>query len=449
MNVTNQNPQFINSYFAALLHYKNFSNLLWDYNAADLQAWMLFRNSEFFGKSIPTMSADGSFNTPIKNVQSVQAVIQTVTQQGNNLILNLADQTYGSFRLKQKVTDSKMFEGIVIETAPGVVTIAPLNNPTALTSGTHFLVNTTIRANGMLAANFNSVGTTTLYDQKDVQTDYSEITRESGQIARREKMSLFSSTANDGEQVFYGYTQTEADTFNRFLFQSAYKYMFGKGGTGIQLMDGVGSKTYGIRNRIIDSSGNYIAGSAPMTQGQFETMIAQAAAVTPSMDQSVLIMPGRRALQQIGTFYASQMAFAAATKSDNKMGVSLDTREVYIAGINVKILTNFSLLNSERLEDWHKDSVYCLNMAPTFMAGQPAKMVQLIHASGDPNSTSEVIRKETPGMTGSAMGNNTGMGNIGLNQVTASSVDGTTFEFLDDSGIALVAKGQALFEYKH
>ncbi len=449
MNTTNLNPQFINSYFSALLHYKDFNNLLWDYDAADLQAWMLFRNSDIFGNSIPTMSPDGVFYTPIKNVQTVQNVIATSTQQGNNLVLTLADPTYSAFRLKQKVSDSNMYEGYIIQTAPGVITVAPLNNPTALVDGTHFNDNTVIRANGMIAANFNSVGTTTLYDQKDVQTDYSEITRESGQIARREKMNLFMSTATDGEQVFYGYTQTEADTFNRFLWECAYKYMFGKGGTGIQLLDGVASKTWGIRNRIIQDSGNYISSTAAMTQAQFEQLVIQAASVNPSMNTEILLMPGRRALQQLGTFYPSQMAFAAANRNNGTMSVSLDTREVFIAGITCKILTNFSLLNSAKTEDWHKDSVYVLNMSPTNMNGQKAKMIQLIHASNDANSTSEVIRKETPGMTGSGMGNNTGMGNIGLNQVTASNVDGTTFEFLDDSGVAMVAKGQGLFEFKH
>jgi len=450
MNTTNQNPQFINSYFSALLHYKSFNQLLWDYNAADLQAWMLFRNSDIFGKSIPTMTPDGSFNTPIKNVQTVQAVIASATQSGNNLILTFTDATYASFRKDQKVSDHNMFEGYVLQASPGTITVGPLNNPsTTLTAGTHFPANTTIRANGKIAANFNSVGTTTLYDQKDVQVDWSEITRDTCQIARREKQNLFESTTTAGEKVFYGYTDTEANTFNRFLWECAYKYMFGKGGTGLQLSDGVASKTYGIRNRIIDNSGNYISSNAPMTQAQFESMVLQAASVNPAMGSEILLMPGRRALQQIGTFYPSQMAFAAAERRNDKMSVSLDTREVFIAGINVKVLTNFSLLNSEKIEDWHKDSVYVLNMAPTNMNGQKAKMVQLIHTSDDPNSTSEVIRKETPGMTGSGQGNNTGMGNIGQNQVTASPVDGTTVEFLDDSGVAMVAKGQGLFEFKH
>ncbi len=164
--MTNQNPQFINSYFSSLLFERGFDSYLWDYDAADLQAFNLFRNSDIFAPSIPTMTSDGSFSTPIKNVQNVQAQIATVTQSGPNLVLTFADATYAAFRTKQKVEDSNMYEGYVVYSSPGTVTIAPLNNPTTLTSGTHFKVGTTIRATGMIGATMNSVGTTTIYDEK-------------------------------------------------------------------------------------------------------------------------------------------------------------------------------------------------------------------------------------------------------------------------------------------
>lgn len=457
MNVTNQNPQFINSYFADLLYYHSFGKYLWDYNASDLQAFMMFRNSEYFAPSIPTMTADGSFNTPIKNVQNVQGIIATATQSGSNLILTFTDATLATFRVKQKVEDSNMFEGYVISAAPGTVTIAPLTNPTTLVAGTHFNVNTIIRATGMIAATFNSVGTTTIYEQKDVQTDWTEITRETAQIARQEKQNLYSAEAPSGEKVFYGYTQTEADTFNRFVWQCIRKYMFGNGGTNLNLLDGAASKTTGIRNRIINDSQNYVNTGAPIDQASFEAMLFQAAEVNPGFEQDLIILPGRRAARQLSTFYPAQTAFAAASKSGNDaktVNIALQTDTISIAGLNVKIALNFGLLNSLKIPDWNKDSVYILNMSSVTMkdgVGTPrqGKMIQLIHSSNDPNSTQTVLRRETPGMTGSAMGDSTGLGMIGQNQVTTSAVDGTTIEFLDHSGIAMVAKGHGLFEYKH
>src|SRR6187399_919938 len=181
-NVTNQNPQFINSYFSSLLYYHGFNKFLWDYNAADLQAWQMFNNQDFFAPSIATMTPDGSFNTPIKNVQQVQGFIKTVTQNGTGLDIVFSDPTLNTFRVKQKVIDNNLFEGYVTSATAGAITIAPLNNPTALVAGTHFTANTIMRAVGMIAASFNSIGTTTLYDQKDVQTDWTEITRETAQI---------------------------------------------------------------------------------------------------------------------------------------------------------------------------------------------------------------------------------------------------------------------------
>lgn len=449
--MTNQNPQFINSYFSNLLYYKSFDNLVFDYDAAELQAFQMFKNSDLFAPSIPTMTPDGSFNTPIKNVQQVIGFIKTVTQNGTGLIITFSDPTLATFRVRQKVNDNLMNEAIVTASAPGTVTLAPLTNPTSLTSGTHFKVNTQMTAVGLLASSFNSVGTTSIYDQKDVQTDWTEITRETIQIARMEKMNLLMSTTPTGEEVFYGYTENEKDAFNRMLWQVCYKYMFGKGAAGIQLPDGVGSKTMSIRNRIIQDSGNYVQTSGvPIDQTTFEQMIVQAATVNPIYGADIHVFPGIRALQQIGKFYPTQMGFAAATRTGEHMGISLDTREIFIAGIKVKIMTNFNLLNSAKIPDWHKDSVYILNLAPTvFSNGQKGKMVQLIHSSPDAKSTSAFIRKEITGMTGSSLGNNTGMGSIGQNELTATNVDGTTVEFLDHSGIAMVAKGHGLFENIH
>lgn len=448
--MTNQNPQFINSYFAALLHQKSFSQYLWDYDAADLQAWNMFRNSDLFAASIPTMTSDGSFNTPIKNVQNVQGIIATATQSGNNLVITFTDATLATFRVKQKVEDRLGYEGYVVSAAPGTITIAPLTNPsTTLTAGTHFPASTMMYATGMIAATMNSVGTTTLYDEKDVQTDYTEITRETAQIARMEKMNTFVSTTAAGEDVFYGFHQTEADTYNRFLWQVVRKYMFGNGGTGLNLLDGTASKTYGIRNRLINDSGNYANTGAPIDQGTFENMLFQAASVQPNFGQNIYVMPGIRAARQLSTFYPSQTAFAAAKNMGKTVDIALQTGEINIAGMNVTLVLNFGLLNSSKIQDWHKDSVYILNQSPVTMQGKPAKLIQVIHSSNDPNSTDCLIRRSIPGMTGTGDSNSSGLGMMGQNQITVGPVDGATVEFEDHSGIAMIAKGHGLFEYQH
>ena len=458
---SSQNPQFTNPYFANALFYHEFDSTLVNFDMAELQAFKMFTQSDIFAPSIATMTPDGSFYTPIKNVQQVSAVIATVTTNGSGLDLTFTDPTYTAFRLGQKVNDNLLNEAQVTAISPGRVTIMPFVNAAgtalnAVTSGSQFKVNTTMTAVGNVKATMFSVGTTSLYDTKDTQIDYTEITRESLAIARMEKMNWLAGTSPTGEEVFYGYTQNELDTFNRILWQISYKYMFGKGAGGLLLPDGVGAKTMSIRNRIIQDSGNYQQSTtSPITQNVFEQMIGQAISANPNYGDTIYVMPGVRALQAIGSFYPTQMAFAAAQRDGNTMSISLDTRNVYIAGANVKILTNFALLNSAKIPDWNKDSVYILNMAPAMYTSidgsvtKQGKMVQLIHSSPDGNSTSSFIRKETPGMTGSGLGNNTGMGTIGQNQVTASPIDGTTVEFLDHSGIAMVGKGHGLYEFQH
>lgn len=448
--MTNQNPQYINSYFSQLLYYHSFSNFQWDYEAAELQAFQMFRNSDWFAPSIPTMTPDGSFNTPIKNVQLNQGIPATSVASAtvaNGLDITFTDPTLATMRIKDKVVDNLGFEGYVWSAAPGKVSIAPVGNPAVLVAGTHFKTGFIMRDVGNISATFNSVGTTTLYHQKDVQTDWTEITRNTAQIARMEKMNLFQANTPKGEEVFYGFTDTEANTFNDFIWQCCYKYMFGYGSTGLNLLDGTASKTMGIRNRIIQSSGNYLNTGAAITQQDFENMLFQSFSVQPNFGQDIYVFPGIRAARQLSTFYPSATAFAAASNERKTVDLALQTGDIYIAGNKVKIVTNFGLLNSAKIQDWNKDSVYILNMSPTIMQGRNAKLVQLIHSSNDPNSTQMVLRKETPGMTGSGSNNNTGMGNIGQNEVTTSPVDGTTIEFEDHSGIAMIGKGQGLFEW--
>lgn len=450
-NMTNQNPQGINSYFDDLLYYHSFNKYVWDYDAADLQAFQMFRNSDWFGSSIPTMTPDGSFNTPIKNVQLNQAIIATASQNGTAIDITFTDPTIATFYEKHKVEDWQGYEAYIQSAGVGKITITPLNNPTTITAGTQFPINTIIRDKGMIAASFNSTGDKTLYDVKDVQQDWCEITRATAQIARREKRNLYQSNTPTGEEVFYGYFQTEADTFNRFMWLCNQKLMFGKGGTNLALNDGTASKTMGVRNRIIQDSGNYINTGNQITQADLENMVMQAASVNPNYGQSIKLFPGIRAARQIGTFYPAQTAFAAATKKQDgkNLSIALQTAEIYVAGINVEIVLNLGLLNSKKIQDWHKDSVYCLNFSPTVMNGKPAKLVQLIHSSDDENSANATIRAEVTGMTSSKKGDTIGQGNIGQNQATSNNIDGTSIDFLDDSGLAMVAEGQGLFEYIH
>ncbi len=450
-NIVNQNPQFINSYFSALLEYKSFADYMWDYDAAELQAFMAMRKSDFFGASIPTMTPDGSFNTPIKNVQLNQAIIATATQNGAGLDLTFTDPTISTFYESHKVEDSLGFEGVVFVTAPGAITIMPFNNPSTLTAGTYFQNGTIIRDTGFIATTFNSLGDKTLYDTKDVQQDWTEISRADAQIARRENVNIFQLDTTGEEEVFYGYYQTEADTFNRFMYNTNRKIWFGKGGTNLNVPAGTASKTMGIRNRIIQDSGNYITTGAEIDQANFENMILQAAAVNPNYGQNIKLFPGIRAARKIGQFYPSQTAFAAATKKQDgkSLSISLQTADLYVAGVNVEVVLNFGFLNSKKIQDFHKDSVYAINMAPTTMNGRPAKLMQLIHSSDDSNSTNANIRFEITGTTSSKQGNNIGAGMINQNQITSTPVDGTHIGFLADDGVSFVADGSGLFEYPH
>lgn len=446
--MTNQNPLFINSYFSSLLHYHNFNPNIADFNKAWLQTWLFFRNSKLFGKSIPVSHPQGLFNTIIKNRQAVSATIATRTVVGTTLVLTFTDPTYNNFRPQQKVTDDSMKEGYVQSSAPGTITISPLSNPTVFVAA-NFPVANVVIAHGKLAGSYNSVGTIPLYEDKDNQQDYCEITRETYQSARREKVNLFASSVN-GEQKIYGYTEGEVDTVNRFLKYCAFKYMFGVGGI-VQTQEGEASKTWGIRDRIRLNSGNYLNGPGQITKVIFDSMLSASANASAGFQQEITILPGRRALGQIASFYPLAFGALGATQIENGLlTINGDIRNINVNGLNVKIVLDFAFLNDGvDVPDWHQDSVYFLNTSNAVYDGRTGKMIQMIHMSDDPNSSETVLYRVIPGMTSRGIGNTIGGGTDGMYQITGSSVDGVACEMEDDSGLAMLAVGQGLYEYIH
>lgn len=445
-----QNPLFTNSYFSSMLYYKNWNPSVYNFNSPWIMAWKALQTGELFGKSIATADPMGRFETLIKNRYAVQAISATTTLVGANLVVTFVNPLYDQFRIKDKVTDGKMFVGYVIATTPGTITIAPLNNPTVFVAATHFAVNSTITSHGTLSGLYNSVGTTNIFEPKDNQEDYVEITRDTYQVSAFEKTNRFAAGVGSDMEV-YGYTDNEADMVNRAIKNTMFKKFFGKGGTGLVGLEGQMNITYGMRNRLIDSSGNYISGSAPITLGQLTTLVGNAADAYPAFDQDVIIMPGRRALSQIATFFPTQIGFIGGRREGDRLSISLDVREIILAGVNVKVVTNLNILNdSVNLPDWMKDSVWVLNRSATTVNGQNRSLIQPIHFSQNPNSEYRPLYRCIPGMVGIGDTDSTGLATLmGNYQITASNVHGAACEYLDASGISMIPYGHGLFEYIH
>lgn len=438
----------VNSYFANLLFYKSFNPRVANFNNAWIRAWKSIQTGELFGKSMATAHPRGLFHTAIMKNQTVRETIATSTQSGSNLIITFSNPTYDKFRVHHKVTDSSENEAIVVASAPGTITIAPLNNPTTLTAGTHFAENSTIWDRGKLAGLYNSTGTTSIYYENDVQEDYTELTRNSQGISAMEKTHKYAAYVN-GETVIYGYKKAEMDAVNDFIFNCVYKYFFSKGGTNIQTLEGFTNKTYGVRNRLIDA-GNYLATSSEPTRQQFEQALMSAADAVPSYQQNMMILPGREFARLMSEWYPAQMAYAGGQRDGNTVSVSLDLREIHVAGISAKVAMDFNILNdTERLPYWHKWDCYILNRSLMEVDGLTRSPIQLIHFSQNPSAEYKALYRCVPGMVGVAENDDTGLGQIAGWQNAGSAVHGSTIEMLDLSGVSVIPTGHFLIEYQH
>lgn len=443
-----QNPLLpsVNSYFANLLYFKSWNPQVWNYDEAWLMAWKQIMFGELFGPSVPTADSEGRFNTLITNRQVVTQVIAGRVLNGDGtLTLTFADATYDAFRIQHKVDDSSMNEGIVVAKAPGQITVGPLNNPAAFAA--EFALNSSVIDRGKLGGLYNSTGTTSIYNVDDMQEDYCEITRESHQIAAAEKTYRYAGEVG-GELKVYGYTRGESDMVRRALFETVYKYFFGQGGTGITTVEGPANKTFGIRNRLIADSGNYIAGAAPITQAQFEQLVGTCADANPGFNQELIALPGRLALKRLSTFYPTQIGFSGGRRDGDRLSISLDVREVVEAGITVKVATNMAFLNdSVRLPAWMQNSIFLLNRSQTMIAGKQRPLIHPIHFSENMSKDYKPLYRQVPGMVGIGASDSTGLPTVDGYQLAGSSTHGAGCEYLDFSGISVIPYGHGLFEY--
>ncbi len=448
-NVSTQNPLVANSYFSNLLFYKSFNPKEINFHSAWIRAWKDLQNGDLFGASIPTASPDGTFNTIIKNRTAIQASVATaVAGAGGTLVLTFTDTSYSAFRVKSKVTDLNMNEAYVVASAPGSITIAPLNNPTTLLAGTHFAAGTLVTDRGILSGWTNSTGTTTVYEDKDNQIDYLEITRNSYQVAATDKTARFAAFVN-GEQQVYSFKEGEMDFVNSQIRSVMFKKMFGRGGSGLPGLEGNMVKTYGIRNRLIDS-GYYLNTTSVPTKAQFKDALFTCVDANPGFDQDITILPGRRFLDQLSTWFPTELGFAGGMRDGDNMSVSNDLRSVNLAGIRVKVATNFSILNdSSYLPEWMKWSCYFINKAQTVLDGQQRSLISPIHFSTNPSATYKMLYRAVPGMVGVGDSDDTGLAMQEGFQLTASSVHGASCELLDCSGISMIPYGHFAMEYIH
>ncbi len=447
MAYTTQNPQFGFSLFANLFTYDNTNPFLLDLDRNWTQVWDVM-NTLSGGKSVGFNDKDGFYRRPILKRQAVIAQLSANgAQSGANLVLTFTDPNYNGFRVKDWVMDDSMNEGRVIAATNGSITIEPLFSPTTLTSGTQFLSGSFVRAYGDISGNFNSGSKTPLYREISVQTDYSTVFRDACQRARREKFKTHIGT--DG--IAYFYTNDEVEMVKRAMKYYGKTCMFGTGGTKTSVVEGQINGTRGIRQSIIDD-GIYMPATSNMTQADFEALFFAVANTDGSVNQTLEVWCGRRALARVQRFYTNLLQYAGQQSTLGGSSVKGENFKNYaIADINVNFRVMGCLNDTLEVPDWMQDSVYIMDLTPlsaTNENGQITKQspLQKIHWSSNTNSTDEIIYKVVPGMTTPGDGSNTPAIYADY-QIAANANDGYSTEMLMDFGVSYHADKAALWEF--
>jgi len=180
-------------------------------------------------------------------------------------------------------------------------------------------------------------------------------------------------------------------------------------------------------------------------------LVGTAADASPDFNQDIVLLPGRRALAQIATFFPTQLGYSGGRREGDTLSISLDVREIIIAGINAKVITNLNILNdSVNLPDWMKDSVWVLNRSMTTVNGQKRSLIQPIHFSQNPTSDYRPLYRCIPGMVGIGESDSTGLATLmGNYQISTNPVHGAACEYLDASGVSMIPYGHGIYEWIH
>lgn len=436
-----RNPQLGFSLFASLFSYNNCDPVLLDLDRHWSQTWAL-TNVLNGGKSRGFTDKDGKFYRTYRKRDAVLCQIASAAQSGANLMLTLTDASYLGFREKDRVMDDNMNEARVIDASmPGKILVAPGFNPTTLTAGTQFPAGQTVRAYEDQSGNFNSVGKKSLYRPSTVQTDYSAVSREAHQQARREKFNTHIGT--DGTAFLW--SNGEADMIKRAFKNYTKKVWFGNGGTQDSTLEGRYNGVNGIRQQI-KNNGVYVSSTTEITQQIFEDLFFSVAGLDGTVEQELTLFMGRNALRKVQGFYSNYIQYAGSQNTFGGNAVQgINIMKVKIAGVMCNLVILGFLNDTLELPSWHADSIYIMDLTP--LPGQDSNgqmtmesPLMKIHWGEGAEDVYYNIISGMPSGTGSYSGNGA------TYKYSSNNVDGTQFELLMDNGISYIADKSALWE---
>lgn len=444
MGQTILNPQF-NPAFATIVNNRNWAAGVADLARGYARPLQLIDALNPSG-SFSVESDDGSMRVGFYPRQEVVATIATVTQNGANLDITWTDPNYEGFRPKVMVQDSDHWQGIVVSVSAGAMTIAPATYPTALDATLHFVAGRSVNTLQSGSANFNSTGLINLYKQPDYRLNYCAVARESHTVARREKFQSFIF-----DNVLMSYTMGEVQMIQRFMKNKVKDMLYSAPGT-FNSVEGVTNRYEGLRLAVLNQGGRFISQPALPTTTDVIVDLDFMASNDPAMSQDFLWIMGRRMWSHINTIFGgTNIQFTVSKAVVNGNQLNFDIPQVTINGITVKVMilgmfddkVTFPTISQVAGAGLKESNTYAMiNLAPIpdAVTGGLVPSVRKFHfAASNITGGAETLYVYVPGMTPPGTSNSNGGTSMGKYNLGTSTIDGGSFQVLEDGGVDFTA----------
>lgn len=447
MGQTILNPQF-NPVFSTIVNNRN-----WAAGVADL-ARGYARPLQLIDALNPQGSfsiedPEGKLRVGFYPRQEVVGTVDTVTQNGVNLDITWTNPNYEGFRPKVIVQDSNHWQGIVVSVSPGAMTIAPSTNPAgALDATLHFVAGRSVNTLSSGSGNFNSTGLINLYKEPDFRYNYSAVSRESHTVARREKFQSF-----EFDKVVMSYTMSEIQMIQRFMKNKVKNMLYSAPGT-FNSSEGATNQYEGLRLAVFNQGGRFISVPALPSTADVISDLDFMASQDPAMEQNFLWIMGRRMWAHINTIFGgTNIQYTVSKAVINGNQLNFDIPQVTINGITVKVMVlglfddkvTFPTISSVPGAGLKESNTYAmLNLAPISDAvtGGLVPSVRKFHfAASNITGGAETLYVYVPGMVPPGNSNANGGTSMGKYNLGTSTIDGGSFQILEDGGIDFTADG--------
>jgi hypothetical protein len=404
----------------------------------------------FSGPSIGFDSDDSSYNRIIRPLQNPQQIIASVTPSSgtaSTITITFSDTSYDAFRFNDVLSDgTTMTEGKVLSHAPGQVVLEVQPGSPYFDLSKDFVAGHNVYFHYNRSITFNSGGTENRFWKNDIQVDYSDITNNSLQLARNEK--IYSLVGENAE--IYVYSQQLEDTVDDHMRQLGFKYWFSKGGKR-QSAAGLETGTVGIRERTIQS-GKYFPDSQAPTLQTLINMADYMSSKNGTEFQNFLFVMGRKALisiQQDPTI-KGLIQYAGINNTIGGRDVKgLDVQTFTIGNMTFNFMLGTFLSDTRFLEDWHAYSIYGMDLSPIPTLGMNAtgqSPIMKIHRGVNTDEETSTISSYVSGKQGVAGFMRNVIGTSNGFKITSTNVDGELFNFQSDCGISVIADNWSLYE---